>query len=171
MQTNAASDFQISDANDGDISAIIKIAYATWPETYGKILSTAQLDFMLGLFYSEAAIRHNQSNGQHFLIVRKNSEPVAFAAYQNQYADKTTHVHKIYILPHLQGHGLGKILMGEIENRAKMAGANYLTLNVNRFNSAQNFYKKLDFSIVREVDIVLDHGYLMEDYIMQKLIS
>ena len=39
-----------------------------------------------------------------------------------------------------------------------------ISLNVNRFNSAYNFYEKLGFKNVGEEDIELDFGYLMEDY-------
>jgi predicted N-acetyltransferase YhbS len=41
-------------------------------------------------------------------------------------------------------------------------------LNVNRFNSAYNFYEKLGFKNVGEEDIELDFGYLMEDYKLEK---
>jgi hypothetical protein len=40
-----------------------------------------------------------------------------------------------------------------------------LSLNVNRFNKAV-FYEKLGF--VGKEDIELDHGYLMEDYKLEK---
>jgi ribosomal protein S18 acetylase RimI-like enzyme len=41
-------------------------------------------------------------------------------------------------------------------------------LNVNRFNSAFDFYEKLGFEKVGEEDVELDFGYLMEDYILEK---
>jgi len=43
-----------------------------------------------------------------------------------------------------------------------------LTLNVNRYNSAKKFYKKNGFTVVKSEDIELEHGYLMEDYVLVK---
>ena len=43
-----------------------------------------------------------------------------------------------------------------------------LLLNVNRFNSALGFYKKIGFEVVDEVNIDIGNGYLMEDYVMEK---
>jgi hypothetical protein len=43
-------------------------------------------------------------------------------------------------------------------------------LNVNRFNKAVSF-EKLGFEIVGKEDIELDHGYLMEDYKLEKVVS
>jgi hypothetical protein len=43
-----------------------------------------------------------------------------------------------------------------------------MSLNFNRFNTALLFYQKLGFIIVREENIELDQGYIMEDYVMEK---
>ncbi len=45
-----------------------------------------------------------------------------------------------------------------------------LSLNVNRFNKAQFFYKKMGFKIAFEEDVALDFGYLMEDFRMEKIL-
>lgn len=160
----------IRDATAADFSSIIEIAYKTWPKTYGEILSAAQLEFMLRLFYNEQALEQNKSNGQHFLIVFEGKNAIAFASYENNYADKTTHIHKIYVLPELHKRGIGKRLLNEIEKRATGFGDQLLSLNVNRFNNARYFYEKNGFEILREVDIEIGNGYLMQDFIMQKAI-
>ncbi|TAF61429.1 MAG: GNAT family N-acetyltransferase, partial [Flavobacterium sp.] len=47
-------------------------------------------------------------------------------------------------------------------------GSLILCLNVNRFNKAIAFYERMGFSIISEVNIELEYGYLMEDYVMEK---
>ena len=74
-------------------------------------------------------------------------------------------------MPQTQGKGIGKTLIDFIENVAKENHSTALSLNVNRFNKALHFYQKLGFEIVGEVNIELDHGYLMEDYVMEKKIQ
>ena len=158
----------LREAISSDFDAIIEIANKTWPATYGEILGVSQLEFMLALFYTNKALEKNRSEGQDFLIVFEEEQAVAFASYQNNYSKKTTHIHKIYVLPRMHKRGIGALLMAEIEKRAIDFGANFLSLNVNRFNNAKNFYTKIGFEIEREVDIEIGNGYLMEDYIMKK---
>ena len=71
-------------------------------------------------------------------------------------------------MPETQGKGIGKLLIDHVEVLAVANESETLSLNVNRFNKAQFFYKKLGFEIVAEEDVPLDHGYLMEDFIMEK---
>lgn len=160
----------IVNAKESDFHIIQQIAYQTWPETYGQILSEEQLNYMLKSFYSEEALSENVSKkGHHFLLAKENDNCLGFVSYEHN-CNKTnqTKIHKIYILPNTQGKGVGKALLYEVEKRAKAKANNALFLNVNRFNKALSFYTKMGFEIIGQEDIKLEHGYLMEDYIMQK---
>ncbi|HEU0136868.1 MAG TPA: GNAT family N-acetyltransferase [Flavobacterium sp.] len=160
----------IYNATPDHYSTICSIARQTWPATYGKILSDAQLGYMLDLFYTEEAILKNVSAGQIFLLASKSEKIIGFASYQLNYHPSTTHIHKIYLLPESQKSGAGRIIIDEIAKRSIAANQTALSLNVNRQNSARQFYENLDFTIEREIDIELDYGYLMEDYIMKKVL-
>ena len=46
-----------------------------------------------------------------------------------------------------------------------------LILNVNRFNNAVQFYQHLGFRIVKEENIDIGNGYLMEDYVMDLMVK
>jgi ribosomal protein S18 acetylase RimI-like enzyme len=159
-------------ATPNDYKTIQDIAHQTWPIAYGEILQKAQLDYMLDAFYNEEALKDSVVNkGHHFVLAKEGDETLGFASYEHHYNQKLqTKIHKIYILPQTQGKGIGKILIDFIENTAKENDSTALSLNVNRFNKALHFYQKIGFEIVSEVDIELDHGYLMEDYVMEKKI-
>jgi len=77
-------------------------------------------------------------------------------------------LHKIYLSPSLQGKGIGRFLLEEMEKKAKTLGAEKLFLNVNRFNKAIHFYQRHGYNILREEDIDIGNGYFMNDYVMQK---
>lgn len=160
----------ISEATSKDFKVIQEIAHQTWPDTYGEILSKAQLDYMLEKFYSEETLNENVvKKGHHFLLAKEENITLGFASYEHNYNQKpVTRIHKIYILPQTQGKGIGKLLLDTIEALAKENHSETLSLNVNKFNKALIFYQKLGFKIVLEEDIELDHGYLMEDYVMEK---
>ncbi len=158
-------------ATAADFKLISEIAHKTWPLTYGEILSQVQLDYMLDAFYSDAALRENLENRHQFILAKEGEITFGFASFENNYQNKkSTKIHKIYILPEAQGKGIGKVLIDEIAQFAKENNSNTLILNVNRFNKALTFYQKLGFEIIEEIDIELEHGYLMEDYVMEKKI-
>ena len=157
-------------ATPSDFHIIKELAYTIWPDTYGPILSEEQLNYMLSAFYSEETLLENyMEKGHRFLLIKEDQMDLGFASYEHLYKEtNTTRIHKIYLLPETQGRGLGKLLIQEIEKIALENNADKLSLNVNRFNKAQHFYKKIGFEIVDEEDIELEFGYLMEDYVMEK---
>ncbi|MDO8316711.1 MAG: GNAT family N-acetyltransferase [Flavobacterium sp.] len=160
----------LSEAATKDFKTIQEIAYITWPSTYGAILSKEQIDYMLDLFYSEQTLLENlNEKGHHFLLVNEDELCLGFASYEHNYLNQNlTRLHKIYLLPEAQGKGAGKLLIDTIENLAKENHSVAISLNVNKFNKALTFYKKIGFEVVSEEDIELDHGYKMEDYRMEK---
>ncbi|MDR6845783.1 GNAT family N-acetyltransferase [Flavobacterium granuli] len=164
---------KIVKATTHDYKTIQNIAHQTWPIAYGEILSKAQLDYMLDAFYNEEALKDSVANkGHHFILAKEGDETLGFASYEHHYNQKQqTKIHKIYILPETQGKGIGKTLIDFVENVAKESDSAALSLNVNRFNKALHFYQKIGFEIVEEVNIELEHGYLMEDYVMEKPIK
>lgn len=157
-------------ANSDDFKIIQEVAYRTWPSTYGEILSKEQLDFMLDAFYSIEALQNNlEKKGHQFILALEDEVCLGFASYEHDYDGlNKTHIHKIYILPETQGKGIGKKLLEEVAIIATKANSEVLSLNVNRYNKALSFYEKLGFQIIKEVDISIGNGYLMEDYIMEK---
>jgi ribosomal protein S18 acetylase RimI-like enzyme len=161
---------QIEKYTEENFSSVRAIAQEVWPVAYGAILSEAQLAYMMDLMYSIPSLQKQVNEKQHhFIIAKEKQEPQGFASFEFNYEGiPTTKIHKIYIYTHQQGKGIGKQLINYVANEAKKAQQNSLSLNVNRNNSALNFYQRLGFTVVNEVDIAIGNGYLMEDYVMEK---
>lgn len=160
----------ITEASIEDIAKIQEISHITWPITYGEILTAEQLDYMLDLIYSDEALsKQIQNKEQLFYLISDADSVIGFIGIEHNYKNEAvTKIHKIYLLPETQGKGYGKIVFEEIEKMASENDSTTLLLNVNRFNTALNFYKKLGFEIKETVDIEIGNGYLMEDYVMWK---
>lgn len=154
-------------ANPDELAAIIDIAHRTWPETYGKILSEAQISYMLGLFYTKGSLLKNRSEGQVFLLACDEDLPIGFASFQHL-ENRVTRIPKIYVLPEAQGKGIGKMLIDAVAGEAAANNSLRMQLNVNRNNRARGFYERLGFKILNTEDIAIGKGYLMEDYVMEK---
>lgn len=163
---------QIEKYTEKDFNSVRTIAEEVWPVAYGAILSKAQLDYMMEMMYSIPSLQKQVNEKlHHFIIAKEKDEPLGFASFEFNYrGTPTTKIHKIYIYTHLQGKGIGKQLIDYVASEAKKAQQMYLSLNVNRNNTALNFYQRQGFSIVNEEDIVIGNGYFMEDYVMEKSI-
>ncbi|UUC47111.1 GNAT family N-acetyltransferase [Flavobacterium cerinum] len=153
------------------LEIIRSLAYTIWPDTYGAILSEQQLNYMLDKIYAIPSLQEQQQNGQHFVLVEEDGVYYGFASYQINYKEGKTKLHKIYVLPQTQGKGIGKLLLGYIEQVVVENKNQSLLLNVNRFNKAIDFYTRQGFEVVGEENIDIGEGYLMEDYIMEKKIK
>lgn len=160
----------IRKATIDDALLIREIAYKTWPETYKNIVSEIQLEYMLELFYNQKILMETISKKNHYFLLAFDQEICqGFAAIEHHYlGNEITRLNKLYVLPEAQGKGIGRKLMDEVTVLAIERASSAINLNVNRFNKAHFFYSKMGFSILKEVDIELDFGYLMEDYIMEK---
>jgi ribosomal protein S18 acetylase RimI-like enzyme len=156
----------IRKAEATDIPAIRRIAQATWPSAYGNIISEAQLNYMLGMMYSEHSLQEQMNNGHQFFIAELDGKSFGFASVSAE-GDGNYKLNKLYVTPLTQKTGAGKALLDEVIAYAKQNGATKLFLQVNRNNNAKGFYEKHGFRIAREMDLEIGNGYFMNDYIME----
>lgn len=162
--------FTIVPNTDSQFTVVRDIAFEVWPKTYGVILTEAQLTYMLEMMYSVAALQEQANQKKHhFILVQDHGANVGFASYEhNVNHSGKTKIHKIYILSSQQGKGTGKALVDYIEQKAIAFGDKALFLNVNKYNSAIQFYQKTGFGIVKEEVIDIGNGFVMDDYVMEK---
>lgn len=137
-----------------------------WPQTYVPIIGEAQVAYMLDRFYAPQSLSMQiEEQGHTFIIAYHDNTPVGFAAYSSLSTD-TWKLHKLYLLPHMQGKGIGKQMVHFIKEELTAIGASYLVLNVNIHNSsAIAFYNKYGFRHLRDEDIDIGGGYFMNDHV------
>jgi len=159
----------IKKAREQDLETVRSLAYKIWPDTYREFLSDHQIDYMLDKMYNKGELLSQLQKGYIFLIAEDENQEIGFAGYS--VSDSENHIyklHKLYILPSVQGKGIGKLLINEVADHAKRAGAQFLQLNVNRNNKAKEFYEKAGFYIKETVDLDIGNGFFMNDYVMEK---
>lgn len=161
---------KINVASETDLSEIKRIAYETWPLTFGEILSPQQIEYMLEWMYSLPSLTEQiQEKGHVFILIKEEGESLGYVSYELNYKGiAKTKIHKIYLLPASQGKGVGAALIRRLAEIATENQNTALILNVNRFNKAIGFYEKMGFAIVGSEDIDIGDGFLMQDYIMEK---
>lgn len=163
---------KIRKATELDIDSIRDIAFKTWNVAYKDILSTEQRSYMLEMMYSESALKEQMSNGHIFYIAEYEGNSAGFISCATEYGtEKALKIHKYYVLPTMQGKGIGSALLQEAEKVAITTDCEIITLNVNRFNKVVEHYQSRGFTIAYSEDIDIGNGYLMEDFVMEKKIS
>ena len=156
--------------NSSQFPIIRDLAYAIWPNTYGEILSSKQLNYMLDNFYSVDCLENQMNKGQIFELLLEDDKVVGYLAYElNCDNSELLKIHKIYLLPATQGKGFGKFMIDEVIKIAKKNHQKGVFLNVNKYNKAQFFYEKLGFAISKEEVIAIGNNYIMDDYQMELL--
>ena len=159
---------EIIEGNATHIPVIVEIAETTWAATYGTILAPEEMRYMLDTIYAaDTLLRVMRDGSQKFLLIKEKIGYAGFASYgKRQDEPGVFKLHKIYVLPNNQGKGYGKLLIDSVKQRLASQNVIALDLNVNRYNPAQDFYKKLGFKIIREEDVPIGQ-YFMNDYVMR----
>jgi len=158
--------YTIEKIKENGLKRIQALALKTWESTYKKILSPEQLNYMFNKMYSSETLLERLNSKNEFYILKNELDDLGFTEIIIE--DISIYISKIYIDPKFQKKGYGLKLIEFIENRATKLTKNYITLNVNRYNKALDFYKHIGYTIDKSIDIEIGEGYLMEDYIMKK---
>lgn len=160
---------KLTPATPDDIPLIQGIARDTWPDTFGKILSRDQIDYMLERMYNtETLAKQMQNPHYHYYLIGPN---IGFAALELHYErSSVSKIHKLYLLPVSQGNGWGKKTIAELETASRNGGDQALILNVNKNNPAIGFYEKCGFEKWKSEVIDIGDGYVMDDFVYRKKI-
>lgn len=154
-----------------DLPLVRSLAERTWPSTYGQLISPEQIQYMLDLMYSDEALEAQLWAGHEFLLYEKEGVAIGFAGWSLAPATDLAgpgvyKLNKLYVLPEGQNTGAGKALLHAVIDAVKAVEGKHLVLQVNKKNKAKTFYEKQGFKVLREMVLELEHGFVMDDYLM-----
>ncbi|RFS24949.1 GNAT family N-acetyltransferase [Chitinophaga silvatica] len=160
--------YKIQLATVDDIPLIQGLVEVIWPPSYKEILTPEQITYMMDMMYNTNALTQQLNTLNHqFNILSDEDKPIGFASYSHTNEPEVYKLHRIYLDPSYQGKGAGKWLLLQVIEQVKAKGIKILELDVNRFNKAVNFYKKMGFSIYKEKITDVGNGFVMDDYVMR----
>lgn len=182
-------EIHITPAGLNDRAYIRSVSERTWPSTYGHIISKEQINFMLDWMYSDVSLEKQMHTGCAFYIasikkedglwdavgfcsVSLDNEKAAEKEGENDSTEKVAgskahKLNKLYVLPSVQGTGAGKALLNKSIEVAKAAGSSSIFLQVNKLNTAYNFYLKHGFIKEAEFKFDIGNGFFMDDFVMR----
>lgn len=149
-----------------DILVIQEIAEEAWRPTYGHILSEQQTQYMIPMMYASEVL---QNQIEIFSILEIEGEGMGYCAFE-QTSETEAKLNKLYLRPSVKQQGAGSFIIEQISNQARSMGLTSIYLNVNKHNSAVNFYLKKGFTKDSEIVLDIGNGYVMDDYVMRLML-
>ena len=151
-----------------NITLIKEIAEKSWRKHYPGILSNEQIEYMLEQMYSETELQnHFENPNYHYYLLGDEEKTLGIMGFENHYQEKTTKLHRIYLLEEAKGKGVGKFAINFLKNQAKESGDQRIILNVNKQNPSYYFYVSQGFKVYEEGVFEIGNGYVMDDYLME----
>lgn len=149
-----------------DIPLIQEIAEEAWRPTYDAILTEEQTQYMLPMMYAHEVL---EKQIEIFLILEIDGKGIGYCAFE-QTSLTEAKLNKLYLRPNLKQKGAGSFIIEQISDKARSMGLSSIYLNVNKQNSAVDFYLKKGFIKEREMVLDIGSGYVMDDYVMRLML-
>ncbi|WP_395618022.1 GNAT family N-acetyltransferase [Aquirufa sp.] len=149
-----------------DIPLIQEIAEEAWRPTYDAILSEQQTQYMMPMMYASEVLVPQIDL---FSVLEVDGVAIGYCAFEKQ-NDTEGKLHKLYLRPSLKQKGAGTFIIDQISLQARNLGLKSIYLNVNKQNSAVDFYLKKGFIKEREMVLDIGNGYVMDDYVMRLML-
>lgn len=155
------------------IKTLASMAEMVWNEWFGHLLSQGQIDYMIEKFQSFNALKLQiQEEGYEYFFLNVNGTNVGYTGIHVEEKEKKIFLSKIYILKSFRGKKYSNETFEYLEHICQGKGLKSIWLTVNKYNeNAIAVYIKKGFKNVRSQVTDIGSGYVMDDYVMEKVVS
>lgn len=156
-----------------DFDAVARLARTIWLAHYTSMITTEQIEYMLGGRFTPENLRRYVGAADRWLdVLSAQDELIGYCSYALTRSAGEMKLEQLYLLPRLHGQGLGKLMLEHIERQSLQRSCRMLMLQVNRHNDkALQVYRRAGFSVREAVVTDIGNGFVMDDYIMEKRLS
>lgn len=149
---------------------IADLAKLIWTEHYTPIIGEQQVAYMLDKFQSALAVEDQVEKGiMYYLLLYQDTHVGYFSFSKNE---ESLFLSKLYVLNSARGNGIGRAALSFIEARAKELDLKKIKLTVNKFNTNSiKMYEKMGFVNIEAIVQNIGNGYVMDDYVLEKVIK
>ena len=153
-----------------DFSIVAQLGETIWREHYARIISQAQIDYMLNNRYSaENLRRYVNANDRWLDILKLDEQAVGYCSYALTEEAGTMKLEQFYLLAEFRGKGLGSLMLRHVEEQSRRQNCNSIMLQVNKQNTTPiAIYRKAGFTVREEAVFDIGQGFVMDDYVMEK---
>lgn len=158
---NEANGIHLRQFRESDVVPVRRLIHQTIDVCYSTVYPPRAVQFFRD-FHSDAKILERHREGE-ILVVEQSGRVVGTGAIVG--AD----IFGVFVHPKFQRHGIGGILMRELEARAKARGYNEAVLSVSLPSRA--FYERLGYEIIEDRSIDVGEGEILCFWKAKKALS
>ncbi len=152
---------------ENDVVELADLAFEIWHEYWVRILSLAQIDYMVEKFQSEKAIL-NQMKSENYIYFFINVENMNIGYFGISLKEDYLFLSKLYIKEDFRHSGFGTKAFEFIKEFALDKHYKRIILTVNKYNrNSIEAYLKWGFQSIDAVETQIGEGFIMDDYIME----
>jgi diamine N-acetyltransferase len=153
------------------IAIVESLAREIWTEHYTSIIGKDQVQYMLDKFQSKYAISIQiTEEGVRYFLIEEEGHYIGYIGVQSK--GEELFLSKIYIRADERGKGFGKKAVQFLEDIARKLKLKKISLTVNKNNiGAVKAYERMGFKNLGPVVQDIGNGFIMDDFIMEKLIG
>lgn len=152
-----------------DFQIVADLAKEIWTEHYTPIIGSQQVEYMLDKFQSATAIENQVIEGILYYLLVFQDTAVGYFSFRTK--DSFLFLSKLYVLKSARGNGLGGAALAFIGTQAKELELEKIKLTVNKYNTNSiKAYEKMGFENIESVVQDIGNGYVMDDYVLEKVI-
>lgn len=155
------------------IEEVAELATEIWHEHFASILSLEQIDYMVEKFQSVSAMTQQMNNqGYQYFKLDLDGNLIGYCGLKEEEQENSLFLSKLYIKSEYRGHGYASRAFEFMVDLCSQKGYHKIWLTVNRYNdNTIRVYEKKGFTTVRTQVADIGNGFVMDDYIMEKLIG
>jgi ribosomal protein S18 acetylase RimI-like enzyme len=164
---------RIEPVEQADVEALVALAREIWHAHYPAIIGSAQIEYMLAQRYDPEIVREELGrDGIWWDKLMAGQRMAGFASYFLTGVPGEMKLDKLYVHPDSQRRGFGGRMIARACAAARARGCLRLVLAVNKNNrSAIEAYLKHGFRVEDAVVKDIGAGFVMDDYVMAKLLA
>ncbi|MDD5016877.1 MAG: GNAT family N-acetyltransferase [Eubacteriales bacterium] len=157
-------------ADSTDIITIETLARQIWEQHYTPIIGADQVTYMLENFQSRSAIENDIASGYIYYIAYAADIPCGYCSIKHD--DDGLFLSKLYVRQAHRGKGIARAMLEHIDAYAKQHGMNRIRLTCNKRNTGSlSAYQKLGFAQIDACVTDIGGGFVMNDYVLEKLLD
>jgi GNAT superfamily N-acetyltransferase len=158
-----------------ELPMVKELANHIWFAHYPGIISEAQINYMLSIWYQpDAMAREMEVRDVWYALIEAEARgAVGYLSFEKQSEKGSVlFINKLYVLPEMHGRGIGAAALTWAEERARDLACHRVQLRVNKSNPiAIRAYQRAGFQFIDDVCTDIGSGFVMDDYLMEKAVT
>lgn len=157
----------------GELPVVRDLAHRIWPAYYPGIITGAQIDYMLAVWYEIGALKREvEERGVCYALIEAGgSGPIGYLGCERQPGSDVLFLSKLYLLPEWHGRGIGQVGLTWVQEWARASGCRVVRLRVNKHNtSAIRAYLRHGFHFTEDLCSDIGSGFVMDDFLMERAV-